>query len=182
MSLAVPSQFGQTRMGRKIVGWIVFQDEKPVRIQKSPIDDQIRDQINLCECIRWACKDEVITGGRHVEKGKNIHIADGDGPINTPRSSGLLYKSTAGSMQIDIGYIRTASGNALEAVIASSAKEIQHPQSIKVNPVLENIVEGFLCKIGGRPGWPVVRWRLDPPSFQFSANDSHMTKLHKSKN
>lgn len=165
MGLTILTDFHESWMLGEVVCRVMLDDQVSVLCQQASVQDHIRQLIDLRQRIGWASENEGERRTRQGQESKHIHVPDLNRRLNAPFANSLLDKAATRRMEVHIGDILTTSGDAFETVIAGTAEQVQHPHLFEINPVLQDIVQGFLGKVRRWPCRPVVRRWFDPPTL-----------------
>lgn len=160
-------------VGFEIMVGVVFEYQPPVGMEELLCKNFIGYFVQFRQSVGWTSKDIVVFFATGRYKFEDIRPNDlqfgGEAELN----GGFFYKIDAGGKFVHIGYIRTTSGNELITVVAGTAKKVENFEVFKIEGVVQNIKKAFFGKIGGRPGRPMVRRRVETPSFKLAADNTH---------
>ena len=151
----------------------MLQDEKTVRIKDPGSYHQIWQCLDVFHIIRRIGKNQVVLTEWVLQELENI-FTDGFEIFCLHNPGCFIDEFNTVRIAVDGGDQGSSPGKKLVRNASGSGKEIEHPKSLKIHKVGQDIKKAFLGEIGSGPH-SHASWRMDLLPPEFSCNDPHNT-------
>ena len=158
-------------MLREVVILAMFENEYPVFLQYTFLEDKVRDGWKFLKGVWRVGKDEVellLTG---LNKLKHI-ASERCGCLSSEFLKTLLDETVMVSIHLHANHSAASSGKKLQGDAASAGEKVEGCGFFEIYILVKNIEDVLFGKVGSRPRLESA-WNVEMSALVYSCNDAH---------